>query len=973
MMARDMFSKKQWERDDNDADRRCKDCIDDGVSVRQAPVFGASPTVQVTLEQIGMATAAANANANATTATATTTTTPATATANATTATTATATANANATITANTTTATTANATTATTATATANATEWPSRWPAWRLPKMTDSLLHPTALNLRSILIALHAQYEPWLLGDMVRRSPGKGASSDGTFRLMMRTRTDGKVLLLIIGDDHTVIAWYVCRSESWKELQPGLLFLRARLEHLGTLHLLCWWWSDRCCDGANDVKKHLLVTIFPFIRRAPYRDCFHAINAVNKTGHEGMPEEKAELGSALFSALREIPETELEAPIAWLQRSRHLDRSKARAVALADFRKDGIIRNRSFGSEQQVKQWRAVRAQWAARKKLAQERRERCVIRTKSGTQQGTLEEMDAVLPCIEKGCLCDPMPMKEMYIETRTQPRTLLKERLRQGDTNRNEVRHRLLNEIVEHVARMGADLMHVELDFKLFLTNRSYDALFGRIDAHSLGCFPWDDEALNALGVDVLEGPPLFPRAVAPCNALPKLVPIRKGDERWEPLGFRYLTYLRDLKDETVVQEAMAAAEAALAVEAAAEVAAQTAEAATAEVMATMAQMTVDNVINGGDHEMDVSFDDDEMDAGMATAATSPAVATAPFAQPPTSPSPHSLAAAPQGALASPPRRALASPLATSPPGAATASPPGTAPTTAASPSSATRRQGALTFSGQQKTMHVTPALTQVIDPTSEAELQFMAEAMTQAIRHDGLGCASMAMYDRAADIYLERLFVTFKHPTRAPPDGLRYAKTSGERMKAVAEACTRRAREAERERTHRGADSDQPADPDSAAATAIVALITAAGGDAADVGALVSPALVMDAAALQADVTDVDARGSRKRAGAARRQQTYESGVKVAAITVTLAQLEDYDYSLSKPLMRRVVGVAKALNAPLPEGEKLNVRTTQEYSLRDQRNAVIAAMKLVGRVELSVPSQSGVASSCERE
>jgi hypothetical protein len=153
----------------------------------------------------------------------------------------------------------------------------------------------------------------------------------------------------------------------------------------------------------------------------------------------------------------------------------------------------------------------------------------------------------------------------------------------------------------------------------------------------------------------------------------------------------------------------------------------------------------------------------------------------------------------------------------------------------------------------------------------------------------------------------------------------------------------------------------------------SAAATAIVALITAAGGDAADVGALVSPALVMDAAALQADVTDVDARGSRKRAGAARRQQTYESGVKVAAITVTLAQLEDYDYSLSKPLMRRVVGVAKALNAPLPEGEKLNVRTTQEYSLRDQRNAVIAAMKLVGRVELSVPSQSGVASSCERE
>jgi hypothetical protein len=159
-------------------------------------------------------------------------------------------------------------------------------------------------------------------------------------------------------------------------------------------------------------------------------------------------------------------------------------------------------------------------------------------------------------------------------------------------------------------------------------------------------------------------------------------------------------------------------------------------------------------------------------------------------------------------------------------------------------------------------------MHVTPALTQVIDPTSEAELQLMAEAMTQAIRHDGLGCASMAMYERAADIYVERLLVTFAHPTCAPPDGLRYAKTSGERMKAVAELCTRKAREAERERTHRGANGIEAADQDGAAATAIVALITAAAVD----GASVRPALVMDAAALQADATELVERGSRKRA-----------------------------------------------------------------------------------------------------
>ena len=73
------------------------------------------------------------------------------------------------------------------------------------------------------------------------------------------------------------------------------------------------------------------------------------------------------------------------------------------------------------------------------------LAKERRERSVIRTKSidRHQQGTLEEMDAVASCIEKGCLVDPMKMEDMYVETRVQPISKLQERLRLGDTNRNE--------------------------------------------------------------------------------------------------------------------------------------------------------------------------------------------------------------------------------------------------------------------------------------------------------------------------------------------------------------------------------------------------------------------------------------------------------------------------------------------------------------------------------------------------
>eukprot|EP00966_Prymnesium_polylepis_P162979 3766342-Prymnesium_polylepis.1 len=104
--------------------------------------------------------------------------------------------------------------------------------------------------------------------------------------------------------------------------------------------------------------------------------------------------------------------------------------------------------------------------------------------------------------------------------------------------------------------------MGADLMNVELDFKLFLANKKYDVLFGRVDEFSLGCFPWDDTALYELGANLLDGPPLFSRAAAPSNALPELKPVYYGDSEWEPLGFRYLKYLKDMENHKVVAEAL---------------------------------------------------------------------------------------------------------------------------------------------------------------------------------------------------------------------------------------------------------------------------------------------------------------------------------------------------------------------------------------------------------------------------
>lgn len=299
-------------------------------------------------------------------------------------------------------------------------------NKWPEWVFFDMNNSLLHPTARNLRNILLEYHKIYKPYLLGDIVRRSPGRGASSDGTFRVILRTRTDGRVLILVIGDEHSIIAWYVCRSESWEELRVGLEFLRDRLTALGVLHLLKAWWSDRCCEGAQDVKQHLLCQIFPGVERAPYRDLFHAIDGITKTANP-LPIQKADLGKDVFNALREIPDEELVAPVKWIKKkTRGIAHTAACARARREYRKNGIIRNRAFTPGVQKERLLGVIDKWKKRKSDADkaEPKERCCIKTcGTGREKGTIQQMEALLPCIHKECLQQPFPMEEMWLDTK----------------------------------------------------------------------------------------------------------------------------------------------------------------------------------------------------------------------------------------------------------------------------------------------------------------------------------------------------------------------------------------------------------------------------------------------------------------------------------------------------------------------------------------------------------------------
>ena len=72
-------------------------------------------------------------------------------------------------------------------------------AKFPKWDFSKRSNSAWHPSDRNLRHLLIKYHEMVEPVLHAHLTCRSLGRGASSDATFKLMIRTKgIHGKVPL-------------------------------------------------------------------------------------------------------------------------------------------------------------------------------------------------------------------------------------------------------------------------------------------------------------------------------------------------------------------------------------------------------------------------------------------------------------------------------------------------------------------------------------------------------------------------------------------------------------------------------------------------------------------------------------------------------------------------------------------------------------------------------------------------------
>ena len=339
-------------------------------------------------------------------------------------------------------------------------------TKWPQWLFAKHHDSLLHVTDANLRTALIQSHAELYPWLLGDLLRRHPGRGVASDGTFKLLKRTKSDGtvlsmtlsqacltdavlpcprwhaefrcswetQVLMLFIGEEHTIVSYYVTEAESWAELEDGCYAFRDRRQRLEQLSEysdaeLCklkFWVDDKCCMNKcrtshdRQTPGHAVVDIFDLLRE-PYKDLFHAINGVTKTCHEGPCDKKA-LGKQLSKALREVDKDDLQRVMDYLMETRKVSKDVAKAIAYESFCSYGTIRSRAFHRDKQLANLEIVKKHWQDALARATADGQPCIIRKQTKFRQGTIEAIDKLCDHVKHGCLEQPFfDHRKLYLD------------------------------------------------------------------------------------------------------------------------------------------------------------------------------------------------------------------------------------------------------------------------------------------------------------------------------------------------------------------------------------------------------------------------------------------------------------------------------------------------------------------------------------------------------------------------
>lgn len=203
----------------------------------------------------------------------------------------------------------------------------------------------------------------------------------------------------------------------------------------------------------------------------------------------------------------------------------------------------------------------------------------------------------------------------------------------------------------------------------------------------------------------------------------------------------------------------------------------------------------------------------------------------------------------------------------------------------------------------------------------------------LGEWLKEAMRtHRG---ATAAMYECAAELYLEKLTLIFSNRDAVPPEQLRPNRTSGAMLKRVAESCVRYATRVAQERARHSEAEDGAAEGCAAEGGA------AEGGEAE--GGEASAAIAHSLLSIQEASAPLPAVRLRlqqprdvalKRKAESSKHNTYDIKKKTAKLTIAYASLDSLDWRLLERIAKSEL---------LRDGQKVEIKRRPSPKVAPQR------------------------------
>jgi hypothetical protein len=303
---------------------------------------------------------------------------------------------------------------------------------------------------------------------------RVPGEFASSDATFKVAGRVgNPDYKALYFILGENADVQTFGAIRSESADEVLNLQKAFAKRLERKGVLHQLKYWWDDRCCNGATDVRGHVLTTIFPGLERAPFKDKFHAVQLITSSVSSTHHDLYVPFASAVGKLFAAPHEPDILVAMKASLRAKKTTTSQARQHVMASNK--ASIRTQGRDPQTLLRELNHLKDHWGARVDASN----RPLFRPhkEAWTTKGTADQIDCVATCASKGCLTDPVSVERMYNRVHLSKHGM-PHYSKKSESARNEGLHRIINRLVEGISYSTAENFEPRLLLRLYRQVRS---------------------------------------------------------------------------------------------------------------------------------------------------------------------------------------------------------------------------------------------------------------------------------------------------------------------------------------------------------------------------------------------------------------------------------------------------------------------------------------------------------------